>query len=228
MKRPSLVCQYLENISGNALEKYEAIIQQYTRSRPGIYALYRNKRIYYIGLARNLRGRLRRHLRDRHQGLWNRFSVYLTIGDAHMKELESLLLRIGKPAGNRQSGKFSRAENLRKRLKRDMVNHHRMLLREVFCDDIGDEDAVPAARRHGLAKFLKGEPLKLRGRYKGKFLYARVRSNGLIRFKKVLYKSPSAAGQAAIGGRGAVDGWWFWYFERAPGDWVRLDALRHR
>jgi hypothetical protein len=39
-------------------------------------------------------GRLKGHLRDCHKGLWDRFSVYLTSDAEHIKELESLLLRI--------------------------------------------------------------------------------------------------------------------------------------
>jgi type I restriction enzyme R subunit len=40
------------------------------------------------------------------------------------------------------------------------------------------------------------------------------------------FNSPSLAGRAAIGGKRAVNGWLFWSYERAPGDWVRLDELR--
>jgi hypothetical protein len=29
-----------------------------------------------------------------------------------------------------------------------------------------------------------------------------------------------------IGRTRAVNGWWFWRFERAPGDWVRLKEMR--
>ena len=67
----------------------------------------------------NLRGRLAHHLKDRHHDSWNRFSVYLTIGDSHLRELESLILRIVKPAGNKQKGKFAKSEDLRRRLTRD-------------------------------------------------------------------------------------------------------------
>jgi type I restriction-modification system DNA methylase subunit len=34
--------------------------------RHGVYALYRGNRLYYVGLASNLRSRLNTHLRDRH------------------------------------------------------------------------------------------------------------------------------------------------------------------
>jgi hypothetical protein len=88
-----LVCQHLENISRQALEKYQHIIRQYVRNRHGVYALYRRNKLYYVGLATNLRTRLAHHLKDRHGHSWDRFSVYLTIVDSHLRELESLLLR---------------------------------------------------------------------------------------------------------------------------------------
>lgn len=43
-------------------------------------------------------------------------------------------------------------------------------------------------------------------------------------FKGKIHPSPSAAASAACK-RGA-NGWWFWRYERSPGDWVRIDALR--
>src|SRR5262249_24283034 len=73
------------------------------------------------GLAVDLRWRLKTHLRDHHGRSWNRFSVYLTIQERHLKELETLLLRItGKPPGNRVLGKFKYSENLKRRLKKDL------------------------------------------------------------------------------------------------------------
>src|SRR2546427_5664190 len=108
-----LVSQYLEHISGTALDQYQKIIRGLVQKRSGVYALYRRDRLYYVGLASNLRNRLNHHLRDKHRNKWDRFSVYLTIGDSHLKELESLVLRIAHPKGNNQGGKFSSAENLR-------------------------------------------------------------------------------------------------------------------
>ena len=84
-KRAQLVSQHLENISHEALSKYQDVIRSYVRGRQGIYALYRKNELYYVGLAGNLRSRLRSHLRDRHKKLWDRFSVYLTIGDVTSK-----------------------------------------------------------------------------------------------------------------------------------------------
>ena len=123
-KHKPLVSQYLETISGTALDKYQRIIRVYVRHRYGVYALYRRDKLYYVGLARNLRNRLKHHLKDKHRGHWDRFSVYLTIGDSHLKELESLILRILRPTGNTQKGKFAKADDLKKRLARDMKQYY--------------------------------------------------------------------------------------------------------
>jgi negative regulator of replication initiation len=45
-------------------EQLKSMMRRYA----GIYALYRGKRLYYVGLTRNLLGRIRWHLKDRHKG----------------------------------------------------------------------------------------------------------------------------------------------------------------
>ncbi len=224
-----LVCQHLENISRDALAKYQKIIRQYVRHRQGVYALYRRGKLYYVGLASDLRWRLNAHLKDRHGRLWDRFSVYLTISHKHLRELESLLLRVvkPKPKGNEQKGKFAHSENLLRRFKREV----RSLQRLELDDMIGRERLRRAARENAdsetgapvLGRYING-PLRLRARLKGKNFRARVRRDGSIRFRGKIYHSPSQAGHAAT--KRSCNGWWFWKFERAPGDWVRLRELR--
>lgn len=226
--RSHFVCQHLENISRDALEKYQFIIREYVRRRRGVYALYRRGKLYYVGLAGNLRSRLTMHLKDRHGQSWDRFSVYLTIGDTHLRELEALILRIVKPLGNKQMGKFPQSEDLRRRLARAMHEYQREELRALIGNKSRpidrDEDEVVDGRRPALSAYIKG-PLKLRARFKGKLLRARVRRDGRIRFGGTLYDSPSVAGAAACQ-RKSCNGWKFWEYERARGDWVLLDELR--
>lgn len=69
-------------------------------------------------------------------------------------------------------------------------------------------------------------PLRLRAKYKGKVMKARVLRNGVISFAGKRYQSPSMAACAALPHRRAINGWHFWTYERAPGDWVRLKELR--
>jgi len=84
-----LVSQYLEGISSRALEQYAPVISEFVAHRHGVYALYKGRRLYYVGLASNLRNRLRHHLQDKHRGAWDTFSVYLTVGGNHLRELEA-------------------------------------------------------------------------------------------------------------------------------------------
>jgi hypothetical protein len=123
MAKPAqLVCQHLGNISRDALEKYLHTVRRYVLGRQGVYALYRRGKLYYVGLGRDLRWRLNAHLKDRLAPHWDRFSVYLTIGDKHLKGLESLLLRAvkPKPRGSAQTGKFASSENLVCQFKREI------------------------------------------------------------------------------------------------------------
>lgn len=231
-KRVSLVSQYLEKISGEALEEYQTIFRDFARRRNGVYALYRKNRLYYVGLARDLRGRLKAHLRDRHGSRWDRFSIYLTIGDDHIRELESLVMRIAQPAGNRQLGKFPRAQNLRrefaKRIRDDAKQRLNALLGRLDPDKKPAKSAktkTGTRRRPSLSRYVS-RPMRLRATFKGRMIRASVRKNGQIRFGRETFNSPSIAAYNAIGRRRAVNGWSFWHYERAPGDWVRLNELR--
>ena len=228
-KRTPLVCQHLENISRSALEKYQDIIREYVRHRQGVYALYRRGKLYYVGLASNLRSRLTHHLKDRHGDSWDRFSVYLTIGDSHLRELESLILRIVKPPGNKVKGKFAKCEDMRRPFKRAM----RARLNQEISDMLGKKRRVepckPKAiqadgRKPTLAEYIT-KPMMLRARFKGKIVIARVRRNGVVRVNGKTFSSPSLAAAFACGRR-TCNGWAFWQYERAPGDWVALDNLR--
>jgi hypothetical protein len=75
-----------------------------------------------------------------------------------------------------------------------------------------------------LAKYISG-PLKLKAQFKGRIVKARVRRDGKVRFAGKTYTSPSVAAALACK-RKTCNGWKFWRYERAPGDWVSLDTLR--
>lgn len=228
-RRAQLVCQHLENISREALEEHQDIIRQYVRGRQGVYALYRRGKLYYVGLATNLRNRLKHHLRDRHGQSWDRFSVYLTIGDHHLRELEALILRTVKPKGNKQKGKFAKSEDLRRRFRRDVKQRVLARVDGLFTDERQrrkprEPEPKTDGRKPVLAEYISG-PMIIRARYKGEIIKARVRRDGSIRLAGVVYTSPSVAGARACKRR-SCNGWTFWKFERAPGDWVLLDTLR--
>lgn len=235
-RRGQLVCQHLENISRKALEDYMEVIRHFVRGRQGIYALYKGKRLYYVGLASNLRGRLKTHLRDKHKDTWDRFSVYLTIGDKHLRELESLLIRIADPSGNSQTTKFAKSENLT-RTFRSLVKVVQKKQLDELCGTpkqrikgVGSSRAKGKGRTPTLAKYLVRSlvrpPFDIRWKRGAVIHKARVRRDGRIRFGGKLFTSPSVAASPVI--KGAVNGWLAWKYERAPGDWVPLDELRKK
>lgn len=229
-KHRPLLLQYLENISRDALREYQAIIRDYVRGKQGIYALYRKDRLYYVGLASNLRVRLGQHLKDKHGESWDRFSVYLTDGGDHLRELESLILRIVKPKGNSQTGRFARSENLKTRLGRDVRNH----LRQKASLLLGHELRTRAAANRRKRSAADGETLPLAGTvdramtiratYKGYVYMARLRRNGTIKLDGKVYRSPSAAALAVK--KRAANGWRFWRYRDKSGEWVPLLNLR--
>ncbi|MGA2526212.1 MAG: GIY-YIG nuclease family protein [Smithellaceae bacterium] len=222
-----LVSQHLENISRTALEKYQNILKEYVKGRHGVYALYRKGHLYYVGLASNLRNRLKTHLKDRHAQTWDGFSVYLTINDSHLHELETLILKIASPKGNKQSGNFINAQNLRPIFKRAVTKAQQKELVGLGLIKTNELETRQVIEQKGrkavLAPYVK-KRFEIRLRYKGKTYKATVRKDGTILCGGKVYYSPSMAA-AAIKQR-ASNGWTNWKYERAPGDWLLLDNLR--
>ena len=231
-KARPLVRGYLERISIKAFDQYRGLITDLVQRQHGVYALYKNDRLYYVGLAVNLRRRINQHLKDRHRGRWNRFSLYLVRKVDHIKEIESLLLRIADPAGNLQGGRLQRAANLKKDLRR-MMEHQQ----QAELDDLLEgqsrakrRSSGSRARRKKTAKCGAARPLKgvvagkrIYASYKGKEYKAHVYRNGRIRFDGRFYDTPTGAAKAVV--KRTVNGWSFWRVRR-HGKLVPLRALK--
>ena len=115
----------------------------------------------------------------------------LTIGDSHLKELESLILRIVRPAGNKQSGKFVKSDDLRPKFSKDIRALHRKELRWLIGRGLTPEpdrkrDELTEGPKPVLAQYIS-QAIRLRARYKGHVLKARVRRDGSIRFAGNIY-----------------------------------------
>jgi hypothetical protein len=227
-KRKALVIGQLEDVSWQVVEEYKAQIVAMVKGKSGIYALYRHGKLYYVGLASNLMGRLKQHQRDRHENKWDRFSLYITKNDEHMKELESLFLRILKPEGNKVKGKFAKSENLGPSLNRMIKAAQddsraaimggrlaKRILKNKTVDLKGSGSLVGLVPRR----------LPLRAWYKGYEYRASLLKSGVISYDGDKYLSPSAAAKIITKG-GGVNGWIFWHYKGADGDWVRLRNLR--
>ena len=227
MKKQPLLYGYLESISGRVLETYPAVIREMIRGRHGVYALYKRDRLYYVGLASDLMNRLKNHLRDRHRGKWERFSVYLTIRSDHIKELESIILRIVSPSGNRSSGRFARSVNLYATLDRTLKETDADRRAAILGGPVAQRRRRARARRArgnaALAAFTE-RSLPLRAFHRGKTYKARLRRDGTIAVGKRVFPSPSAAARAVV--KYQTNGWQFWCY-RKNGQWEPLKTIRN-
>ena len=147
-----------------------------------------------------------------------------------MHELEALLLRIASPKGNLRTGKLVRSQDLKSEFRKDINRFHRQEVKSIFGqpeqEAIEIEELDDNERRlPGLSPYIS-KRFEIRLQYKGKLYKAMVRKDGSILYKGNTFNSPSLAGRA-IKGR-ANNGWTTWKYERAPGDWVLLDALRKK
>lgn len=226
-----LVVQHLENVQAGMLEEYQALIRDFIHGKHGVYALYSGEDLYYVGLASNMRRRLKNHLRDGHQGHWDRFSVYITHNDQHMRELEALVLRIVKPTGNRQTGKLAGSTNIKRQLAADLKRQQEKLRNDLLGRQpkkkkITRKIPKKTTEKPAVLSQYITRRFSLRATYKGKTYRAHVKKNGWILYDGYLYSSPSAAGRDAVGHN--INGWHLWMYQRSPGEWVRLGQLRRK
>jgi hypothetical protein len=225
-KSDSLVSEFFEKISWELLEKYPQIVKEMIRGKAGLYALYNGNDLYYVGLAVDLHRRLKQHITDRHGEYWNRFSVYLVTEDEHTKPLESLVLRIANPEGNRVEGKLPGAVNKRKSVGQQMKDIDANV-RAKMMGGSAVKRLIKAKVKVSGTRGMKGVVERshaLRAEYKGEQYRATLRKDGLINYQGALYSSPTAAAKEIIDGR-AINGRTFWKYKNDAGEWVALSHL---
>lgn len=91
---------------------FEMKLKEIMRNSAGIYALYKGENLYYVGLTKNLHGRIRWHRNDRHARKWDYFKIFRIKSVRFLKDIETLIQHIVQPRGNRAMGKVPRDYNL--------------------------------------------------------------------------------------------------------------------
>lgn len=230
-----IITGFLEKVNASIFDKYLGEITDMTNGHQGLYALYRKSHLYYVGLARNLRNRIKHHLKDRHQGKWTHFSLYIIRKEDHIKELESLLLRIAYPKGNSVRGKL-KSTNLLPLLKVQVKRKIKEELEALFKGSHAySANPKTAARKIIKTAEAKKNAKRLSGAfragkciyatYKGKDHKAWVFNSGTIKYSGQLYNSPTAAAKVITGGT-AINGWSFWKYKDKSGTLVKLSTVR--
>jgi hypothetical protein len=70
---------------------------------PGVYILYQDFDVFYIGQAASLFKRLKQHA-DKRYRLWNHFSAF-AVNENHLDEVESIMIAATPRTANRQGGR---------------------------------------------------------------------------------------------------------------------------
>jgi len=238
-KSRSIIIGHLERISSKVFDQYRKQITDIIKGNYGVYALYRRDKLYYIGLATDFHRRIPQHLKDRHKGRWNYFSLYIIRKSDHIREIETLLLCIANPSGNVQKGKLKGSRNLGPKLKRLMTEDFKKFMEVTFGDTIkktsikkgatsksksrSASGIMPKEKRPLLGYFPKGKMIY--ANYKGQQFKAWISYHARIRFEGRYYDTPSAAGAAVRNGK-STDGWHFWKYKDKNGELQKLSTLR--
>lgn len=96
------------------LPKYREVIGDSS----GIYALYKGKKLYYVGIATDLLQRVYWHMRDKHRNRWDKVSFFVIDKHKYSKDIETVILRIFEPKGNGTRGKFEGHYELQDKLNK--------------------------------------------------------------------------------------------------------------
>ncbi len=224
LRREALVFAHLERVSKDLLLRHPDVVREFIGRNTGVYALYRKNRLYYVGLASALRHRLTAHGKNRHGKMWDHFSIYLTIKDQHLREIEALLLRISKPPGAKQSGKLAQSKDMKRQIMKAIKNKFNRETSSLFDSFVDEADGALKPRAETELTRLFPTGARLKATNKDQTFRAIIRRDGRVRFKGKFYSSLSLAAKAAI--KRSTNGWWFWQTERGKGNWVRLTKIR--
>ena len=233
-----IVTGHIEKVGRGIFDKYQKQITDMIKGHQGIYSLYKKDKLYYVGLASNLKRRIKQHLGDKHGNSWTHFSLYIFKKDDHIRELEALLLRIAYPEGNRQKGKLNGSVDLRPALKKKVKAQQSSELDDLFKGHKSTKPKKKTTKKKTTSKkksSSKKMDCPLRGFFKnGKMIYANYQGkeykawvfrNGRIKYDGNIYSTPSGAGNVVRGGK-STNGWAFWKYKDKDGNLVRLAELR--
>lgn len=105
----NLVKGFIPPISRSFLELdfFRKEIKEMLKGNSGLYVLYDNGELYYVGItSKDLFWRLYHHTRDKHKNKWNKFSVFIIARGRYLKDIETMAHLISNPPANLWKGRF--------------------------------------------------------------------------------------------------------------------------
>lgn len=230
-KTRAIIAGHLEKIGAKVFDDFSSVITDLIKGHQGIYALFKKDRLYYVGLASNLKSRINAHRKDKLQNRWTHFSLYIIRKEGHIKEIESLVLRIAYPKGNIIRGKLKLSKDLRPLLKRKLKDEWIKQLGGIIGNRNRDDGKIKKGKikkavKRVLQGYFQGGKV-IYANYKGKAYKAWVSTNGSIRVNGKRFNSPSLAG-LAITKKKTMNGWRFWKYKNKDGELVYIEQLRKK
>jgi len=127
-----LVKGYIPPISIEFLQfdVFKKQMKEILKDNAGIYVLYKDKDIYYVGLATNLYWRLHDHMKDKHKDKWNKFCAFIVGHGDYLKDMESMVHMISEPPANVFRGKFKQHYEYDKKIRK-MVNDVSSIVKKI-------------------------------------------------------------------------------------------------
>ena len=228
VNRSMILTEKLEGISKKIFERYKKKVIQYIGNISGVYALYDEKELYYVGRASDLAKRVNHHLKDRHSALWTHFSVYFTKKVQYANDIEAVIISIAQPKGNKVKPKLGKERKLKDILRKAIQESHQEELKELGLRRKRRVDSKKKNKNRPNLKnyFERNKPLMKS--YKGKTYKATLLKSGKIKYKNKLYNTPTSAAQAIVqrhSPNSAVNGWNFWFIKDYENNWVKLSDL---
>jgi len=222
-KNKVLATSKLEMVSKEAFRQHYDLVTKLIGNSPGVYALYDDNELYYVGKSVDLRTRVKQHLRDRHLASWTHFSLYLANKEEHIHEIETLLIRIANPRGNRAKPKGKATGSLIKELKAMVRQKQKQEIEKLFGAKAASSPKADNRKAKASIKGLVKIRAPLFKTYKGKEYKAILETTDMIRIAGKSFKSATAAARAIT--HGPVNGLRFWNIEDLNGDWIKLGTF---
>ena len=230
--RSMILTQKLESISRKIFEEHKKIIIKFIGNKPGVYALYDEKELYYVGRAIDLAERVKYHLKDQHSALWTHFSVYFTKKVQYANDIEAVIISIAQPKGNKVKPKIGKETKLKGLISKAIQEKQRKKNREDLIDlGLGKKKQVKLRKKNknrpDLKNYFKKDKPLMRT-YKGKIYKVTLLKSGKIKYKNKIYKNLTAAARVMIQKkypRSAFNRWRFWRVKDSKNKWVKLSDL---
>jgi hypothetical protein len=224
----TLVVKKLEGVSKLIFRDYHKQITELIGNSHGIYALYDENELYYVGKSADLKNRVKQHLKDRHLASWTHFSLYLVRKADHIGEIESLIIRVANPKGNTKKYRTDKGTSLLKQLQSSVKERQQEEFDTMFGRTAAKRSRTSGTDKHPLSlDGLVRKKTALFRTYKGKEYRALLTPRGKIKLNGKIFSTPTAAAKSIVD-RSAVNGWSFWYFKNTEGEWARLSDLREK